>query len=82
MSNTTYDIRSARSETHLLALSSAHLALAAYTDGACEDEGTNDTDILNWIADLIADLRHLVDALGTDWAAVARLAEKYSRDER
>lgn len=70
-----------RTETQLLALSSAYLALAAYTDGACDSATVNDTDILNSIADLVTDLRHLVDMLGSDWDAVTRLSNKYHHRE-
>lgn len=72
----------ARTETHLLAVSSAYIALAAYTEGACDGETVNDTDVVNWISDLVTDLRHLADVLGADWAAVTRLSDKYHRDER
>lgn len=71
-----------RTENQLLALSAAYLALHAYTDGACDSVGANDTDILNWTADLVADLRLLVDALGADWGSVTRLSETYHRNER
>lgn len=71
-----------RTENQLLALSAAYLALHAYTDGACDSAGANDTDILNWTADLVADLRLLIDALGADWGSVTRLSETYHRNER
>ncbi|OUS97254.1 hypothetical protein [Rhodococcus sp. NCIMB 12038] len=77
----TRDIPVARTETHLLALCSAYIALSAYTDGECDDDTVNDTDILNWVADLVADLRHLVDVLGAEWNTVIRLSDKYHRDE-
>ncbi|WP_420879153.1 hypothetical protein [Rhodococcus sp. (in: high G+C Gram-positive bacteria)] len=77
----TRDTPVARSETHLLALCSAYVALAAYTEGDCDGGTVNDTDILNWIADLVADLRHLVDVLGADWTAVTRLSDKYHHNE-
>lgn len=77
----TRDVPVARTETHLLALCSAYVALAAYTEGDCDGSTVNDTDIVNWIADLVADLRHLVDVLGVDWTAVTRLSDKYHHDE-
>ncbi|MET3959805.1 hypothetical protein ABIE52_006740 [Rhodococcus sp. OAS809] len=80
MSNPIYGTCVARTETDLLALSAAYLALHAYTDGACDNRDINDTDILNWVADLVADLRRLVDVLGVDWSAVARLVDEYSRN--
>ena len=82
MSNTaTQATPIARDETQLLALCGAYLALAAYTDGECDDEAANDTDVLNWVADLVTDLRHLVEVLGGDWNCVTRLSEKYHHDE-